>query len=81
LGYSIDFNYWNNGYGSELCLGLIEYAFKHLKAENIIAKMYSENIASVRLSVKWGMQKIKTDMAENGKTFFEYEISNPLTIN
>lgn len=40
--------------------------------------MYAEHIASVRLSEKCGMQKVKTDTTEKGETFFEYKISNPL---
>ena len=79
MGYIIDSNYWGNGYGHEVCMGLINYCFNHLKTNSVIARMYSENIASVKLSEKCGMHKTNTGLTQNNEEYFEYEISNPMS--
>ena len=72
LGYILDFVYWGKGYGTEICRGLINYAFASLKAKCVLARMYASNKASVRLCEKCGMQKWNSGIAENGKEFYEY---------
>lgn len=72
LGYILDSIYWGKGYGTEICRGLINYAFVSLKAECVVARMYASNRASVRLSEKCGMKKSGSGVAENGKEFYEY---------
>ena len=72
LGYILDSDHWNRGYGTEICRGLIDYAFVSLKAECIVARMYASNKASVRLCEKCGMKKSDSGIAGNGKEFYEY---------
>ncbi|WP_455498169.1 GNAT family N-acetyltransferase [Coprobacter sp.] len=72
LGYILDSAYWSKGYGTEICRGLINYAFTSLKAECVLARMYASNKASVRLCEKCGMKKWNSGIAENGKKFYEY---------
>ena len=72
LGYILDFVYWGKGYVTEICRGLINYAFASLKAKCVLARMYASNKASVRLCEKCGMQKWNSGIAENGKEFYEY---------
>lgn len=74
LGYIIDSLYWKNGFGKEICKGLIDYAFVKLEVRVLIARMYAANNSSVRLSEKCGMTRIEEGIAENGERFFVYEI-------
>jgi len=75
LGYIIDSAYWRQGFGTEICQGLIDYAFSTLKTEQLIARMYTANQASVLVSEKCGMKKVKNGFTPNGHEFLEYVIS------
>ena len=72
LGYIIDRAYWNRGYGTEVCRGLIDYAFNRLGCTELIARMYDQNLASVRVCEKLGFEHILTGEAPNKKAFREY---------
>ena len=74
LGYILNSMYWSRGYGYEICVGLIKYCFDNIGTKSVIARMYSENMASVKLSEKCGMKKIHVGMADSNKEYFEYEI-------
>ena len=76
LGYIIDVLYWNKGFGKEILNALINYAFNVLKTKTLIARMYANNIASVKLSESCGMSKIKEEMANNNSKVFVYELKN-----
>lgn len=77
LGYIIDSTYWNKGLGQEICKGLINYAFFTLRINTLIARMYTENNASINLAEKCGMIKIDEGNAKNGKSYLVYCITNP----
>ncbi|HZL12003.1 MAG TPA: GNAT family N-acetyltransferase [Prolixibacteraceae bacterium] len=81
LGYIIDSKHWGKGYGYEISLGLINYCFHKLKTKSVIARMYSKNVASVRLSEKCGMQKTNSGLTAANEEYLEYELSNPLSQN
>ncbi|MCD7976772.1 MAG: GNAT family N-acetyltransferase [Tannerellaceae bacterium] len=74
LGYILDRNYWHQGYGKEICQELIRYCKEELETEKVVARMYAENEASVRLSEATGMTRIETGTTPQGKTFYTYEI-------
>lgn len=74
LGYIIDFAFWQQGYGTEICQGLIDYAFSTLKTERLIARMYAANQASVLVSEKCGMKRVKIGFTSDGQEFLEYAI-------
>ncbi len=76
LGYIIDVLYWNNGFGKEILNVLIDYAFNTLNTKILIARMYCNNIASIKLSETCGMTKIKEELANNNHKVFVYEIKN-----
>lgn len=78
LGYIIDNKFWNKGYGTEICMALIKYAFEQLNANKITARMFKQNIASVRLSEKCGMQLIYQGKTNNGDIFCEYQIEKEI---
>jgi [ribosomal protein S5]-alanine N-acetyltransferase len=75
LGYILDTTYWGQGFGEEICNGLINYSFNNLGIEKLISRMYAENVASVRISEKCGMKRVKSGEAFNRQVYYEYEIS------
>ncbi|GET34332.1 hypothetical protein PbJCM13498_31950 [Prolixibacter bellariivorans] len=75
LGYIIDSVFWQQGFGTEICQGLIDYAFGNLKTKRLIARMYAANLSSIRVSEKCGMKKVKNGFTPNGREFLEYAIS------
>lgn len=72
IGYIIEQAYWNKGYGTEVCRGLINYAFNRLGCTELIARMYDQNVASVRVCEKLGFEHVLTGEAANKKAFREY---------
>ncbi len=76
LGYILDKRFWRKGYGSEICTSLIDYGFKTLNVDKITARMFKQNLASIRLSEKCGMKLIQQDHAQIVKDYCEYEINN-----
>jgi len=75
-GYILDSAYWRQGFGKEICNGLIQYCFNNLRIETVVSRMYAENDRSVKLSEKCGMKRVNTGETTDGRTFYEYEISN-----
>jgi RimJ/RimL family protein N-acetyltransferase len=71
LGYIIDEKYWNKGYGTEICNGLLNYSFNVLGVDKIIARMYPENIGSIRICEK--LDFIKVDVTD--AIYYQYEIT------
>lgn len=74
LGYILDRPVWGNGYGTELCQGLIGYCFRTLQAEKVVARMYAVNTGSVRVCEKAGMRQAGQGTAPDGRSFYRYEI-------
>lgn len=74
LGYILDQHYWHQGYGKEVCTGLIRYCREQLHTEKVIARMYADNTASVRLSEATSMIRTETGTTPEGKIFYMYEI-------
>lgn len=74
LGYIIAERFWRKGYGTEICHSLIEYGFGKLRLQKITARMFSQNIASIRLSEKCNMQLVKQEKFDCDTNVLEYEI-------
>ncbi|MEA4917310.1 GNAT family N-acetyltransferase [Proteiniphilum sp.] len=74
LGYILDNKFWGQGYGSEICQSLIDYGFKKLKLSKLTARMFKQNIASIKVSEKCGMKVIQQGKTDSGEDFYEYEI-------
>lgn len=63
IGYRFLEKYWNLGFGSEICKGLISYC-KHLKKTEVIAYVVDENLASAKVLEKNNfviVNKLKND--------------------
>ena len=73
LGYIIDLKFQNKGYGKEACVGLLKYAKETLHVQIIVARMYSKNIKSVKLSESCNMKLIDTNFTDENEVFYTYE--------
>lgn len=51
--------YWNKGYATEGAIACINYAFKSLKLEKLIATVEPENIQSINILKKIGMKYVR----------------------
>ncbi len=69
VGYEIGFNWWNKGYGTEALKAVVDFAFNHIRVNEISAAHNTDNPASGRIMEKVGMQKdcIVKDMITNAK--------------
>lgn len=73
LGYRFKRQYWGNGYATEAALTCINYAFAHLGVEKITAKAHIDNLASLKVIEKCGMQ-FSGDDVEDGCQVKVYEL-------
>lgn len=55
LGYRLIQNFWSKGYATEAGKCCLNYGFKELKLNRIIAKAMPENVASIKVMQKLGM--------------------------
>ena len=55
LGYAFKESTWRKGYASEVCRSVLGYGFKTLGLPLVVAIIWPENIASVGLAQKRGM--------------------------
>jgi RimJ/RimL family protein N-acetyltransferase len=58
LAFMIGQKYWNKGYATEGSIACINYAFKSLKLEKLIATVNPENLQSICVLRKIGMKYI-----------------------
>jgi [ribosomal protein S5]-alanine N-acetyltransferase len=77
LGYSFDFDYHGQGYASEACRAVIDYAFQSLQAERITSGTAEENGPSYRLLERLGFQKV----GEGPTSFRQNAQGEPITFN
>lgn len=55
LGYRFMKKFWGQGYATEASLACLEYGFKTLKLQKIIARAMPENVSSIKVMMKLGM--------------------------
>lgn len=55
-GFLLSRPFWGRGLGTQLCQGLLEYGFKTLACQKIVAVAHPENKASIRILQKCGMR-------------------------
>jgi [ribosomal protein S5]-alanine N-acetyltransferase len=65
LGYRLMQNFWGNGYAFEAAKHTLEYGFNQLHLKTIIGRAHIENIASLKILEKIGMQFIKEEEVDN----------------
>lgn len=49
VGYDLDSEFWNKGYGTEAVNCLVDYACYQLKCNKIVAKVHPNNASSIKL--------------------------------
>lgn len=57
IGYRIDRQFWGKGYATEAAERVLEFGFDRLDMQRIFAHVLCENIGSVRVLEKIGMQQ------------------------
>ncbi|WP_299835810.1 GNAT family N-acetyltransferase [uncultured Tenacibaculum sp.] len=57
IGYRFIREYWGNGYGYEICEGLIAYA-KQIKITKLIGNVVNENVASAKILEKLNFKPV-----------------------
>lgn len=80
LGYRFKQACWGKGYATEAALATLQYGFASLRIPVITAMAHIENIASLKVIEKCGMQFQRFEEVDNCpvKT---YQLSNPYIIN
>lgn len=74
IGYRFIKAFWGNGYGLEVCKGMIEYA-KKIKLPKLIGYVVDENIASAKILTQLGFVEIdKMVDKETGLPETKYEL-------
>lgn len=56
LGYAFGKAYWGNGYATEACRPVIEYAFKELRLERLVNHVDNENMRALHLMKRLGFR-------------------------
>ena len=64
IGYRLAQPYWGQGYATEAVCAVRDYAFNTLRLSRLIALIDPQNIASIRVAQKAGMQYEKGVMLE-----------------
>jgi RimJ/RimL family protein N-acetyltransferase len=59
VGFMVDRAHWGQGYATEAGSAAVEYAFRHLGVQRVIAQCHPNNVGSWRVMEKMGMRRIK----------------------
>ena len=54
MGYAISTEYQNQGYATEVCMGILEYVKEHLPEDTVICRVDNRNVYSRKLLTKLG---------------------------
>ena len=78
LGYAIATDHQNQGYATEVCEAILQYAAEHLGEYRIHCLIEPENVCSVHLAKKLGFTCAHT-ITDQGKKYLDYtrEMHNP----
>ena len=77
LGYRLIKNAWGKGYATEAAKHTLQYGFDKLQLPLITGKAHVENMASIKILEKIGMQFIREEM-ENDCPVKVYTIAMPI---
>jgi len=56
VGYLLGREHWGNGYATEAALAVRDWALAELGLERLIALIYPDNVRSIRVAQKLGME-------------------------
>jgi ribosomal-protein-alanine N-acetyltransferase len=74
IGYVLHKAHWNKGFATELATALIDWGFKNLSVNKLIALIATDNKKSQHILEKVGMRYVKNIKSE-GEDFLLYEIN------
>jgi ribosomal-protein-alanine N-acetyltransferase len=77
LAFYIAHDYWNQGYATEAGRAFIEFGFKELGLNRIVAHVQAGNDTSVRVLTKLGFELESTETGH--RTFYHFQLKNPVT--
>ena len=75
LGYRLKSQYWGSGYATEAAGSVLHFALNVLGHNRVVAVVMKDNIGSIRVLEKIGMQYVRTDWA-NGVEMLMFEAQN-----
>jgi [ribosomal protein S5]-alanine N-acetyltransferase len=75
LSFYIAREYWGQGLASEAALAFVEFGWKQLHLDRIVATVQVGNAASVRILEKLGFALVATERGE--RSFFKFALQNP----
>jgi [ribosomal protein S5]-alanine N-acetyltransferase len=82
IGYRFGQEFWGEGYGRELCRGLVKYCFEALDMAVLYAYVYVDNVASVRIVEGVGFQLVRTFYSEEQQCLDSiYRLDNPQIVS
>ena len=56
IGYNFKRSVWGNGYATEACKRMLEFAFTQTELKEVVASFYEENLATIRVLEKSGFK-------------------------
>lgn len=65
LGYRFKKNYWGNGFATEAAKATLQYGFETLQLNEIMGRAHIDNIASIKVLEKIGMQYIRDEIVDD----------------
>lgn len=71
--YMLGCRYWNQGYATEALRAVVDFAFRELEVERIVADHFSKNPASGAVMAKVGMKHIGTEPGKYEKLGISYD--------
>ncbi|MFN7039214.1 MAG: GNAT family N-acetyltransferase [Alphaproteobacteria bacterium] len=78
VGYGFLREYWGKGYATESLNALLNWAFSNLTVPRIIAFTNSNNIVSIKILKKCGMELYKQEFIRDALYEFYYIINSQL---
>lgn len=67
IGYAFEPSKWGQGFGYETCRTILDHGFEQLRLKTIVAVIWQDNIASIRLAEKLGLHFWKEFVWQGGK--------------
>ena len=67
IGYRFLQEYWSNGYGNEICKGLVDFCKKKIGFKKLIAYAVDKNIASAKILKKLNFKEVKKFISDDIK--------------
>lgn len=75
LGYMVVQDHWGKGYATEMAKVILDYALSDLKLSRVMAGTDSDNLPSIKILSKIGMQKVTDPELLDGALCGKYFIS------